>query len=199
MAMPYPVQYPVSVELQMPERIANWRPLVHWLLVIPHWFILAVLGWVAGIISVIAWFVIVFTGRLSEGLANYQCMVIRYQARVNSYMYWLREPYPVFEYEMTPTDPGGDPVRVEIGAELENRNRLTVGFRFLLAIPIALFAAVVWFAATFVALAGFFVVLFTGRWPEGMYDFMMGAIRLSTRVSAYTYLVVDEYPPFSLS
>ena len=100
---------------------------------------------------------------------------------------------------MTPDDPGDDPLRVDIRPELEDRNRLTVGLRVFLIIPIALFVAVVGFGAFFVAVAGFFAVLFTGRWPEGMHRFLTGTIRVNARVGAYGYLVVDEYPPFSVS
>lgn len=53
-------------------------------------------------------------------------------------------------------------------------------------------------AAFFVLIAGFFAVLFTGRWPEGMRNFLVGCSRWSTRVSAYFYLMTDVYPPFSL-
>lgn len=190
--------YPANYELDAPAEVANWRPLVHWLLDIPHLVIANALSNVAGVIALISWFAILFTGRLPEGLANFQCLVIRYQARAYSYAAWLREPYPAFDFSMTPADPGGDPVRVELSPQLENRNRLTVGLRFLWIIPAALFLMVVGIAVFFVLVAAFFAVLFTGRWPEGMRRFVIGASRLGVRVSAYWYLLVDDYPPFSL-
>ncbi len=112
---------------------------------------------------------------------------------------WLREPYPAFDFSMASQDPEGDPLRVDIHPQLENRNRLTVGLRFLWIIPIALYSFFVAIAAVFVAIAAFFAVLFTGRWPEGMRRFMIGSLRLGTRVSAYGYLLVDDYPPFAIS
>lgn len=190
--------YPANYELDAPAAVANWRPLVHWLLDIPHLVIANALSNVAGVMAFISWFAILFTGRLPEGLANFQCLVIRYQARAYSYATWLREPYPAFDFSMTPADPGGDPVRVELRPQLGNRNRLTVGLRFLWIIPAALFLMVVGIAAFFAVVAAFFAVLFTGRWPEGIRRFVIGASRLGVRVSAYWYLLVDDYPPFSL-
>jgi hypothetical protein len=193
------MDYPVNLELDSPAEIANWRPLVHWLLDIPHLVIANVLGNVAGVIAVISWFAIVFTGRLPEGLGRLQCLLVRYPARAYSYALWLREPYPAFDFSMTPEDPGGDPLRVDIALQLENRNRLTVGLRLFWIIPIALYCLLVAIAAFFVVIAAFFAVLFTGRWPEGMRRFVVGSLRLGTRVSAYGYLLVDDYPPFSIS
>ena len=193
------MDYPADFELDAPDEIANWRPLVHWLLGIPHLLIANVLGNLAGVIALISWFAVVFTGRLPEGLANLQCLVIRYQSRTYSYVLWLREPYPPFDFSVTSADPGGDPVRVDLRPQLEDRNRVTVGFRFILAIPIVLFFAVVALAAMVVSLIGFFAVLFTGRWPESMRHFLIGTLRLGVRVGAYMYLLVDEYPPFSVS
>ncbi len=193
------MEYPVNLELDAPLEVANWRPLVHWLLAIPHVLISYVLGNVGSVVALISWFAIVFTGRLPEGLANFQCLVIRYPARAYSYALWQREPYPAFDFSMTGPDPGGDPLRVDIQPQLENRNRLTVGLRFLWLIPIMLFAFVVYLAAAVVVFLAFFAVLFTGRWPEGMRRFVVGTGRLSVRVSAYCYLLVDEYPPFTVS
>lgn len=193
------MDYPVDLELDAPTSIANWRPLVHWLLDIPHLIIANALGNVGSAVALISWFVIVFTGRLPEGLANLQCLVIRYQARAYAYAFWLREPYPAFDFSMTPGEPGGDPLRVEFRPQLENRNRLTVGLRFLWVIPIALFFAVVSLGAAVVVFLAFFAVLFTGRWPEGMRRFLVGTARLGVRVCAYGYLLVDDYPPFSAS
>src|SRR5437867_2865598 len=132
------MDYPATFELDAPEEIANWRPLVQWILAIPHLVIANVLSNVANVIAVVSWFAIVFTGKNPEGLSNFGCMVIRYQTRAVSYAGWLRDKYPAFEFTMTPDDPGTDPVRVQFRPQLDDRNRLTVGLRFLWIIPIAL-------------------------------------------------------------
>jgi hypothetical protein len=88
---------------------------------------------------------------------------------------------------------------VGLTTQLTDRNRLTVGLRFLWIIPIALYMVVMAIAACFVYIAAFFAVLFTGRWPSGMRNFILGVTRLGVRVQAYGRLLVDEYPPFSLT
>jgi hypothetical protein len=191
--------YPAELQLDAPPEVANWRPLVHWILAIPHLIIANVLGNVGGIVALISWFAIVFTGRLPEGLASFQCLVIRYQYRAWSYALWLREPYPAFEFSNSPADPGGDPVRIDIRPQLEDRHRLTVGLRFLWAIPAILFAMVIVFVASFAVVIAFFAVLFTGRWPEGLRQFVVNASRVGIRTTAYVDLLVDEYPPFEMS
>jgi hypothetical protein len=190
--------YPAALELDAPAEVANWRPLVHWLLVIPHLIIAGVLSNVAGVLAFVSWFIILFTGRLPDGIAQFQCLVLRYEARVYSYSLWLREPYPPFEFEMTAADPGTDPLRVDLVPQLEDRNRLTVALRFIWILPILVFAALVALVAAVAAIVGFFAVLFSGRWPPGLRRFIVGTGRLNLRVNAYARLLVDDYPPFSL-
>ncbi len=192
------MSYPVNLEIESPLEVANWRPLVHWILGIPHLLIANVLSNVAEVLAVISWFIIVFTGRLPQGIADFQCMILRYETRAYSYVFWLRESYPPFEFELSGTDPGTDPVRVDVTPQLEDRNRLTVGLRLLWIIPIALFTALVAIAAFFALIASFFAVLFTGRWPEGIHSFVVKTARLGLRLNAYGRLLVDDYPPFAL-
>lgn len=191
--------YPVELEVDAPPEVANWRPLVQWVLAIPHLVIANVLSNVASVLALISWFIILFTGKLPDGIAKFQCMVLRYELRTYSYALWLREPYPPFEFEMVGADPRSDPVRVDIDPQLDGRNRFTVGLRLIWIIPIAVFAFVVIFAAWFVLVVGFFAVLFTGRWPDGVRRFVVGTGRLWLRVNAYGRLLVDDYPPFSLA
>lgn len=191
--------FPATFSFEPPEKIANWRPLVHWLLAIPHWVILYVLNAVSQVIGVISWFVILFTGRLPEGLANFQAMYMRYNVRVMTFVGFLREEYPPFSLTTTAADPGDDSrVRVDLVPELENRNRVTTAFRIILAIPHLVVLAVLGVALVVVAIIAFFAVLFTGRWPEGLRDFALGVGRWSVRFNAYLLLLTDEYPPFSL-
>lgn len=189
---------PADLHLDAPAEIDNWRPLVQWILAIPHLLVANVLENVASVLALISWFVILFTGELPKPIADFQCMILRYETRTYSYAFFLRDTYPPFEFPLTAEDPGNDPVRVDVTPQLTDRNRLTVGLRFLWIIPIALFAVVVTFAASFVVLVAVFAVLFTGRWPEGMRTFTVGTARLLLRMNAYGRLLFDDYPPFSL-
>jgi hypothetical protein len=191
--------YPATFEVDRAERIANWRPLVQWLLAIPHFAILYGLQLVARAAAIISWFAILFTGKLPEGLANMVGLYIRYNNRASVYAGFLREEYPPFVFDPVAPDPGMyPPVRTGFAPELENRNRVTVGFRLILAIPQLIVVAVLGIAALLVWLISFFAVLFTGRWPEGLRTFVVGYMRWVTRVEAYVGLLTDAYPPFRL-
>ena len=191
--------YPATFSFDAPERIANWRPLVHWLLAFPHLVIVYALETVADILAVISWFVIVFTGRLPVGLANFQAMFLRYTLRTATYFGFLREEYPPFSFTVIPADPGDDPrVGVELVPALEGRNRLTVAFRLILAIPHAIVLALLGIAVFVVGVIAFFAVLFTGRWPDSLRGFVLGVGRWWLRFQAYLLLLTDEYPPFTL-
>ena len=88
----------------------------------------------------------------------------------------------------TPQDPGDyPPVRTQVAPELEGRNRLTVAFRFILVIPQYIVLFVLGVVAFFATIGGFFAVLFTGKWPLGLQEFVLGVIRWSTRVTAYAF------------
>jgi hypothetical protein len=191
--------YPATFTFDPPERIANWRPLVHWLLAIPHLVILWALGSVSEVVAVISWFAVLFTGRLPAGLASFQALYLRYTLRTATYFGFLREEYPPFSFATTPADPGDDPrVGVELVPQLDHRNRWTVGFRLILVIPQIIVLVLLGIALVVVGVIGFFAVLFTGRWPAGLRDFALGVGRWWLRVEAYLVLLTDDYPPFTL-
>jgi hypothetical protein len=191
--------YPATLTFDPPEKVANWRPLVNWLLAIPHFIILYGLRILAEVVGIVSWFVILFTGELPEGFANIQAMYLRYVVRVYTYALFMREEYPPFAFALTPSDNGEEPrLRVDLRPQLTDRDRLTVGFRIILVIPQLLVLFVLGFAATVVSVVAFFVVLFTGSWPEGMRDFVLNVTRWYLRVDAYFLLLTDEYPPFAM-
>jgi hypothetical protein len=195
-----PSGYPATYALNPPEKIANWRPLVQWLLALPHAVIVQVLGRVSQVIAVISWFAIVFTGKVPEGLVGVQMMYIRYETRTYSYIGFLREEYPPFTFATTGADPLDDPrVRVDLQPQLTDRNRVTVAFRIILMIPHVIALAVLGVAAFFVYIIALFAVLFTGRFPEGLRNFVVGVTRWYVRLSSYSLLLHDVYPPFSLA
>jgi hypothetical protein len=191
--------FPATFSFDPPERVANWRPLVNWLLAIPHFVVLYGLQILSRAVGVISWFVIVFTGKLPDGLANVQVMYQRYQLRTYTFAGFMREEYPPFGFDTTASDPGDDArVRVDVQPELTDRNRLTAFFRIILAIPQLIVLAVLAIAAFVVTVIAFFAVLFTGRWPVGMRDFVINVWRWQLRVESYVMLLNDEYPPFAL-
>jgi hypothetical protein len=192
--------FPATFSFDPPDRIANWRPLLNWLLAIPHIAILYVLQTVSQVVGIISWFAVVFTGKLPDGLANVQVMYLRYMLRTYTYIGFLREEYPPFTFAAATSDPGDDPrVRVDVQPQLTDRNRVTAFFRIILVIPQAIVLVVLTFAAAVVTLIAAFAVLFTGQWPTGMRDFVINVNRWSLRVQAYFLLLTDTYPPFALA
>jgi hypothetical protein len=189
--------YPTRIDVTSPDEMDRWRPLVQWIMAIPHLIIAAAMEYVTGAVAVVSWFVILFTGRLPAGLANFQVMILRYTMRAEIYAGFLHDTYPPFEFTMTSDEPGGTPVDLAVQPALESRNRLTVGLRFIWAIPAILFAIVIAVVGIICWFLAFFAVLFTGRWPEGLRAWVMKMLRVSVRVNAYVLLLTDEYPPFS--
>src|SRR5206468_9921684 len=88
------------------------------------------------------------------------------------------------------------PVTFEVDY-VEPRSRLTTLLRLLLAIPHFIVLSLYGIGAFVAVVIAWFALLFTGRWPQGLYDFSAGFLRYYTRVSGYTWLLVDPYPPFS--
>jgi len=197
---PSSASYPATFTFDPPEKVANWRPLVNWLLAIPHFAVLYGLRVLGQVVAVISWFAIVFTGQLPESFANLQSMWMRYEIRTYTFALFLREEYPPFGFAMTPTDGGEDGrIAVNFQPELTDRNRVTVGFRIILVIPHVIALALLGFASAVVTIIAFFAVLFTGRWPTGMRDFVVNVERYYMRVQTYFLMLTDEYPPFQLS
>ena len=79
---------------------------------------------------------------------------------------------------------------------VEKRSRLTTFFRWLLVIPQFIVMAFYGLGAAVVVIIAWFALVFTGRWPRGMYDFVAGFFRYSTAVHGYWFLLTDDYPPF---
>lgn len=189
--------HPLKLDLEAPFEVANWRPLVQWFLAIPHLLVMSALQMLTSVMTFIAFFAILFTKTYPEGMFNIVAMSYRYQWRVYSYVTFMRETYPPFEFELTGTDPGTDPARysVEYPNEL---NRWLPLVKFILAIPhffVIVFRSLV---ATIVGIGAFFTVLFTGRYPERMRTYIVDVYRYTFRVQSYVMLMRDEYPPFAM-
>ena len=151
-----------------------------------------ILGAVAGIVAFIGWFAILFTGRMPEGLWGLIAFYLRWRVRASAYTALLRDEYPPF-------GDGPYPAALELRAPDSPRNRLTVFFRLFLAIPQLIVVSILGAGWAVVSVIAWFAILFTGRYPAGLYEFSVGVLRWTTRVEAYLLLLHDDYPPFSLS
>jgi hypothetical protein len=188
--------YPLGADVASLPVVERWRPLVNWLLVIPHSIWLGLLGLGSFFLAIVGWFAILFTGRMPETWSDYIVGVMRYQWRVTCYLYAWTNLYPSFTPVAGHIDPGDYPAVLYCARAVE-RNRLTVFFRGILAIPHYIVLGIVSIAAWFVLVFAWFAVLITGRWPEGGRRFVIGFMRWQFRYNAYVLLVCDEYPPFS--
>lgn len=191
------MSYPARVEVQTPEKLANWRPIGQIFMAIPHLIIGYVLNTVAEVCAVVSWFAILFTGKMPAGLSNMICLSLRYQNRAYAYAGCLHDQFPPFEFTSTPADPGTTPVQVNFQPTLEGRNRLTCALRIIWAIPVALFTLLIMIVACVCQLIAFFAVLFTGKWPVAIRGWVLKGMNASLRLNAYVMLLTDVYPPFS--
>lgn len=185
--------YPLTFDVEYPERLSRWLIFVKWLLAIPHVVVLYFLQLVAGILTFLAFFAILFTRKFPRGMFDFNVNVYRWQANVSAYVGLLRDEYPPFSGER-----GRYPVTFEIEYP-ESLSRWLIFVKWLLVIPNLIALVAVGLVAAVLYVIAFFAILFTGRFPHGMFDFIVGVNRWSYRANAYaSWLMTDRYPPFSL-
>jgi Domain of unknown function (DUF4389) len=206
--------YPVRVDASLDSSISRWLWLVKWVLVIPHYIVLGLL-WIAFVfLSIGAFFAILFTRRYPRSIFDFNVGVLRWTWRVQYYSYAAlgTDRYPPFSLGAEP----GYPARLEIEYPGQLSRGLVLVKWWLLAIPhyiiIGLFAGGgSWLAARYgrqdfnwagggligvLVLVAAIVLLFTGRYPQPIFDFVLGMNRWILRVAAYVGLMTDQYPPF---
>jgi hypothetical protein len=89
------------------------------------------------------------------------------------------------------------PISYDVDAALEGRNRLTTFFRYIVSIPWLIVAYVYGIVAEIAAVIAWFAIVFTCRYPEGLYNFNAGYLRMYTRTYSFMHLMTDDWPPFS--
>ncbi len=150
-----------------------------------------VIGFAAFVAAVVAWFAILFARKHPRGIWDFGRFYMRWRANAVAYAALLRDEYPPF-------GDGAYPVTFTVEYPDGKRDLWSVGLRIFYAIPhlvVLFFLQIAFFVVTVI---GWFAILFTGAYPEGLYRFATGVMRWSLRVDAYVLLLRDEYPPFSL-
>ena len=208
-------RYPIQVEGELEPRLSRWLWLVKWLLAIPHYIVLVFL-WIAFfMLSVIAFFAILFTGRYPRAIFDFNVGVLRWTWRVAFYSYAAlgTDRYPPFTLDEVP----GYPASLDVVYPERLSRGLVLVKWWLLAIPhyilVGVFAGggswLVWrgehwgwswgggVIGLLVLFAGI-AMLVTDRYPGGIFRFVLGLDRWALRVAAYAALMTDVYPPFRL-
>jgi hypothetical protein len=196
-AAPPPVpspDYPVGFDVEYPERLSRWKIFVKWLLAIPHLIIVYLLLAVAGVLQFIAFFAILFTKKWPRGLFDFTVQIYRWSFNTTAYaILLLRDEYPPFS-----GDAGEYPLVLEVEYR-EDLSRWQIFIKWLLVIPHLIILTVLFIGVFFAVIIAFFAILFTGRYPRGIFEFVVGTMRWMIRVQAYSHwLMTDRYPPFSL-
>jgi hypothetical protein len=207
------VQYPVRLAIDYPDRDLNRATTFFRLIVaIPIFIVLAAVsggggtaGWdrgrdyvefggaAGGLLFFAPLLLILFRQKYPRWWFDWNLNLLRFQTRVFAYLALMDDRYPSTDEEQA--------VHIDIDYPDAQRdlNRWLPLVKWLLAIPHFIVLVLLGIAAFLVVIFAWFAVLFTGRYPRGLFDFVEGVFRWGTRVEGYALLLVtDRYPPFSL-
>ena len=190
--------YPATVELDTDSHIARWRPLVQWMLAIPHLVVIDVLNTLRCVLTVVSLVSVVFTKRIPRSVFDTITMTYRYEWRTVSYALFLHDDYPPFDFTPAAHDDGRQPSGQLTIHYPEQLNRWKPLYKWLLAVPHYVVCLALAVASVVTVVAGAIAVLTTGAYPERARRFLVSAYRYGIRVQAYVGLLTDRYPPFRL-
>jgi hypothetical protein len=216
--------YPIDVRLPPPEPQARWKTLIRIVLALPALVLGSALGGsgsvrfyggrgrssvysgggaggaLAFVVAVLGWFAILVRGRMPKGLRDAGAYSVGYGAQALAYLLLLTDRYP----NADPTAmlaaverPPLHPVHLVGDAHDLRRSRVTVFFRFLLALPHLVWLVLWSIAALVVAILNWFATLFTGTPPAAFHAFLGRFIRYGLHVYAFLYLTANPFPGFS--
>jgi len=185
------MSYPVTFEADYVQERNRLTAFFRLILAIPLAIWLYIYGIGATVALVVAWITIVITGRYPPALYGFVSGFTRFLARFTAYAALLSDPYPSFGG----ADDPAYPVRMSFDP-LEQYSRAKTFFRILLAIPILIVRYAMNILLEIGAIGAWFVILFTGKMPRGLFDLMVLANSYMARSDAYVFLLTETYPPF---
>lgn len=182
----------LQFDVTPPDQRDRVSVLLRIIFAIPHLIVAQVWGYLAQILALVQWFIVLFTGKRNQGIWNMQHQWLEYYGRVFAYVDLLFDkPYPPFG-----TDAGTVPVTQSLAYE-EPANRLINALRLIWVIPAAIISGLLSIAATVVVVISWFAILFTGKQPAGMYAFVLKVVRYVLQTQAYGLLLTDTYPKYA--
>lgn len=193
-------KYPVQFEGHLDSSLSRGLWLVKWFLAIPHFVVLAFLWLAFLVLTVVAGFAILFTGRYPHSIFDFNVGIVRWGWRVTFYAFVLgTDKYPPFALKSDASYPAD--LEIEYPEQL-SRGLVLVKW-WLLAIPQYVIVSFFSGGSTMIgcgligvcALFAGVILLFTRRYPLSLFDFIMGMERWTYRVIGYAALMRDEYPP----
>lgn len=196
--------YPAKLEIDYPETLDRLTTFFRVIWVLPALIILTLIsgtgkevasssGDIAFGLTAATALLILFRQRYPRWWFNFALELYRFSARVGAYMFLLTDKYPSTVEEQSVH------ITVEYPDARRDLNRWLPLVKWFLAIPHFIVLAFLFIATLFTTIVAWFAILFTGRYPKGLFDFAVGVGRWALRVEAYAFLLVtDKYPPFSL-
>jgi hypothetical protein len=183
--------YPARLEIDYPEELDRFTTFFRLIWAIP--IVIVLMLATAAQLWFAAALMIVFQVKYPRWWFDFARELARFTARVGAYLFLLTDQYP------STVDEQSVHLEVDYPDVERDLNRWLPLVKWFLAIPHFIVLAVLIVIAVLAALVAWFAILFTGRYPRGIFDFVVGVIRWNLRVEAYAFLLVtDRYPPFSL-
>ncbi|MGB2954142.1 MAG: DUF4389 domain-containing protein [Gaiellaceae bacterium] len=154
----------------------------------------AIAGGTGGLLFLAPLLMIVFRRKYPRWWFDWNLELLRFSNRISAYLALMDDHYPsTDEHQAVALDFGYPDAKEEL-------NRWLPLVKWLLAVPHYILLLFLWIAAFVAVIIAWFAILFTGRYPRGLFDFVLGVLRWSNRVVAYAFvLVTDRYPPFQLN
>lgn len=199
--------YPARLEIDYPQKLNRLSTFLRPVLILPIFFILVLLP--GGVLSIevgdvefnsgvgillASALMIVFRQRYPRWWFDFLQELMRFSARISAYLMLLTDQYPSTVEEQS--------VHLEIDYPDAKRdlNRWLPLIKWLLVLPHYIVLCGLFIGLSLAVSFAWFAILFTGRYPRALFDFVVGVNRWSLRVQAYAFLfVTDIYPPFSLN
>jgi hypothetical protein len=185
--------HPVAFDVAYPDRLSRLTTFFRLFMAIPQMIVVYLLLIPLALLTFLAWFAILFTGRYPKAFFEFTSGVLRWQANLFAYVALLRDEYPPFSWE-----PGEYPLTLDIPyADRQSRFRLFI--RAAAIAPNYLVLTLVMYACYFTTFLSWWMILFTTRYPRGLFKFSIGVLRWQQRQFSYLFLLRDEYPPYSVN